>query len=68
MMASSGSAGTGDDEKPMFTFEQVVLRFVVGVMFLALFVMVVEFGQVRGRVHKLETGGAPALAPATQDP
>ena len=68
MMASSGSAGSGDEEKPRFTFEQVVLRFVVGVMFLALFVMVVEFGHVRGRVDALETGGASALAPATQDP
>ena len=45
-----------------------MLRFVVGVMFLALFVMVVEFGHVRGRVDALETGGASALAPATQDP
>jgi hypothetical protein len=30
--------------------------------------MVVELGQVRGRIGKLETGGAPAPAAATQDP
>lgn len=68
MAASSGSADTEDAEKPTFTFEQIVLRFVVGIMFLALLVMVIEFGQVRGRVHELETGGAPSLAAATQDP
>jgi nitrite reductase (NO-forming) len=68
MAASSGSAGTGNEEKPTFTFEQIVLRFLVGIIFLALLVMVIEFGQVRGRVHELETGGAPAMAAATQDP
>ena len=68
MAASSGPANAGNEEKPSFTFEQIVLRFVVGIMFLALFVMVVEFGQVRGRIQELETGGAPALAAATQDP
>jgi uncharacterized cupredoxin-like copper-binding protein len=68
-MAGSGRpAGTGEAEKPTFTFEQVVLRFVVGVMFLALLVMVIEFGQVRGRVQRIETGGAPAPAAAVQDP
>ena len=60
MAASSGPADAGNEEKPSFTFEQIVLRFVVGIMFLALFVMVVEFGQVRGRIQELETGGAPA--------
>src|SRR6266508_4219006 len=53
---------------PTFTFEQIVLRFVVGVLFIALFVLIVEFAQVRGRVGGLETGGAPAPAAATQDP
>jgi len=67
MAASDRSAGTGDD-KPTFTFEQIVLRFVVGVLFIALFVLIVEFAQVRGRVGELETGGAPAPAAATQDP
>lgn len=68
MAASSRSAGTGDEGKPTFTFEQVVLRVVVGVLAIALLVMVVELGQVRGRVGRLETGGAPAPAAATQDP
>jgi hypothetical protein len=45
-----------------------VLRFVVGVLAIALFVMIVEFGRVRGRVGELETAGAPAPAAATQDP
>jgi hypothetical protein len=63
MAASSGSADTGNNEKPTFTFEQFVLRFVVGAMFLALLVMVIEFGQVRGRVHQLETGGHPPWRP-----
>jgi nitrite reductase (NO-forming) len=67
MAASGRSVGTGDD-KPTFTFEQIVLRFVVGVLFIALFVLIVEFAQVRGRVGELETGGAPAPAAATQDP
>jgi hypothetical protein len=34
MAASSGSADTGNNEKPTFTFEQFVLRFVAGAMFL----------------------------------
>jgi nitrite reductase (NO-forming) len=38
------------------------------VLLLALTVTAVELGQVRGRVHTLETGGAPAPAAATQDP
>jgi len=67
MAASGRSVGTGDD-KPTFTFEQIVLRFVVGVLVIALFVMIVELGQVRGRVGSLETAGAPAPAAATQDP
>ena len=67
MAASDRSAGRRDD-KPTFTFEQIVLRFVVGVLVLALFVMIVELGQVRGRVGELETGGAPAPVAATQDP
>jgi hypothetical protein len=57
MAASSGSAGIGDQEKPTFTFEQIVLRVVVAVMLLVLFVLIVEFGQVRGRVGRLETEG-----------
>src|SRR6266545_2485363 len=68
MAASGRSVGTGGDDKPTFTFEQIVLRFVVGVLFIALFVLIVEFAQVRGRVGELETGGAPAPAAATQDP
>ena len=36
MAASSRSAGTGDDEKPPFTFEQIVLRFGVGVIIIVL--------------------------------
>jgi plastocyanin len=38
------------------------------VLVIALFVMIVELGQVRGRVDSLETAGAPAPAAATQDP
>jgi nitrite reductase (NO-forming) len=68
MAASKGSPGSEEAERPTFTFEQIVLRFAVGVLFLALLVMVIEFGQVRGRVSELETAGAPALAAATQDP
>jgi nitrite reductase (NO-forming) len=68
MAASRRSAETEEDTKPTFTFEQLVLRFVVAVMVLVLFVMVVELGQVRGRVRGLETGGAPAPAAATQAP
>lgn len=66
MAASSGPAGIGDQEKP--TFEQIVLRVVVAVMLLVLFVLIVEFGQVRGRVGRLETEGGPAPAAATQAP
>ena len=55
MAASSGSAGTGDDEKPPFTFEQIVLRFGVGVIIIVLFVTAVELARVRGRVAELET-------------
>ena len=61
-MASSGSAGNGDGQKPAFTFEQFLLRLVVAVMLLALLVLVIEFARVRGRVGRLETSGAPALA------
>jgi nitrite reductase (NO-forming) len=67
-MATSGRSAGGVDDKPTFTFEQLVLRFVVGVLVIALFVMIVELGQVRGRVGELETAGAPAPAAATQDP
>ena len=67
-MASSGSAGNGDGQKPTFTFEQFLLRLVVAVMLLALLVLVIEFARVRGRVGRLETSGAPALAAATHDP
>jgi nitrite reductase (NO-forming) len=58
----------GEEGKPIFGFEQLVLRVVVAVLALVLFVMVVELGQVRGRIGSLETGGAPAPAAATQDP
>jgi nitrite reductase (NO-forming) len=67
-MAGSGRSVGGEADKPTFTFEQLVLRFVVGVLALAMFVLVVEFAQVRGRVGSLETAGAPAPAAATQDP
>jgi nitrite reductase (NO-forming) len=40
----------------------------VAVLGIVLLVTAVELGQVRGRVGKLETGGAPALAAATQNP
>jgi hypothetical protein len=59
------AAGSGDESKPTFTFEQIVLRFVVGVLVIVLFVMLVELGRVRGRVGELETAGAPAPAAAT---
>ena len=59
--------GTGDD-KSRFSFEQFVLRLVVGIMFLALLVMAIELGHVRGRVGQLETGGAPVAAPAEHAP
>jgi hypothetical protein len=68
MARSSGSAGTGDQEKPTFTFEQLALRVVVAALLIVLFVTAVELGRVRGRVEGLETGGAPAPAAATQDP
>jgi plastocyanin len=67
-MATSGRSAGGAEDKPTFTFEQIVLRFVVGVLVIALFVMIVEFGRVRGQVGELETAGAPAPAAATQDP
>jgi nitrite reductase (NO-forming) len=67
-MATSGRSAGGAEDKPTFTFEQIVLRFVVGVLAIALFVMIVEFGRVRGQVGALETAGAPAPAAATQDP
>ena len=68
-MASTRSAGTEEeDSKPTFTFEQLVLRLGVAVLGIVLFVTAVELGQVRGRVGRLETGGAPAPAAATQDP
>ena len=63
MAAAGQPLGTGDD-KPTFSFEQFVLRLVVGIMFLALLVMAVELGHVRGRIGQLETGGAPVAAPA----
>jgi hypothetical protein len=44
------------------------LRLVVAVMLLALLVLVIESARVRGRVGRLETTGAPALAAATHDP
>jgi hypothetical protein len=67
MAAAGEPVGTGDD-KPGFSFEQFVLRLVVGIMFLALLVMAVELGHVRGRVGQLETGGAPVAAPAEHAP
>jgi nitrite reductase (NO-forming) len=67
MAASSGSAGTGDEDRSSFTFEQLALRIAVAVLGLVLLVTAIELGQVRGRVGRLETGGAPALAAATQD-
>jgi nitrite reductase (NO-forming) len=68
MAASSGPAGTEEAEKPTFTFEQLALRIVVAVLGLVLFVTAVELGRVRGRIDRVETGGAPAPAAATQDP
>ena len=67
MAAAGQPLGTGDD-KPTFSFEQFVLRLVVGIMFLALLVMAVELGHVRGRIGQLETGGAPVAAPAEHAP
>jgi hypothetical protein len=67
MAAAGQPVGTGDD-KPSFSFEQFVLRLVVGIMFLALLVMAIELGHVRGRVGQLETGGAPVAAPAEHAP
>jgi nitrite reductase (NO-forming) len=68
-MASSGRPVDAGYEKPTtFTFEQLVLRLVVAVLLLVLFVTAVELGNVRGRVGRLETGGAPAQAAATQVP
>jgi hypothetical protein len=68
MATSSGSMGTGDEQKPTFTFEQFVLRLGVGVIIIVLLVTAVELGRVRGRVAELETEGAPAPAAATHDP
>jgi nitrite reductase (NO-forming) len=68
MAASSGSSGSGDAEKPTFSFEQLALRVAVAVLGLVLLVTAIELGNVRGRVGELETGGAPAPASATQDP
>jgi hypothetical protein len=68
MAASSGSSGSGDAEKPTFSFEQLALRVAVAVLGLVLPVTAIELGNVRGRVGELETGGAPAPAAATQDP
>jgi hypothetical protein len=68
MAASGKSADAGDEQKPTFTFEQLALRVAVAVLGLVLLVTAIELGQVRGRVGRLETGGAPALAAATQDP
>jgi hypothetical protein len=65
MATSSGSMGTGDEEKPTFTFEQFVLRVGVGLIIIVLLVTAVELGRVRGRVAELETEGAPAPAAAT---
>ena len=45
-----------NQEKPTFTFEQLLLRFGVGVIILVLFVTAVELDRVRGRVQELETG------------
>jgi hypothetical protein len=45
-----------------------VLRLVVAVLGIVLFVTAVELGHVRGRIGRLETGGAPAPAAATHDP
>jgi nitrite reductase (NO-forming) len=68
MAASGKSADAGDEQKPTFTFEQLALRVAVAVLGLVLLVTAIELGQVRGRVGRLETGGAPALAAATQGP
>jgi nitrite reductase (NO-forming) len=65
-MAASGRPVGAGDEKPTCSFEQVVLRFAVGVLFLAMLVMVIDYGQVRARVGRLETQGAPAPAAAVQ--
>jgi nitrite reductase (NO-forming) len=67
-MAASGQPVDTGDGKPTLSFEQFVLRLAVGIMFLALLVVAVELGQVRGRVQHLETGGAPVAAPAVQAP
>jgi nitrite reductase (NO-forming) len=69
MAVSTRSTGTEEeDTKPTFSFEQLVLRLAVAVLGIVLVVTAVELGQVRGRVGRLETGGAPAPAVATQDP
>ena len=68
MAASTRSAQPDDDQKPTFSFEQLALRLGVAVLGLVLLVTAIELGNVRGRVGRLETGGAPAPAAATQDP
>ena len=68
MATSTRSTGTDEDSKPTFTFEQFVLRLVVAVLGLVLLVTAIELGNVRGRMGRLETGGAPAPAAATQAP
>jgi hypothetical protein len=68
MAASTRSAPPDDDQKPTFSFEQLALRLGVAVLGLVLLVTAIELGNVRGRIGKLETGGAPAQAAATQDP
>jgi hypothetical protein len=44
MATSTRSVETDEDQKPTFTFEQLLLRFVVGVMLLVLFVVIFELG------------------------
>jgi nitrite reductase (NO-forming) len=68
VMAASGRPVDAGDDKPTFSFEQLALRLVVAVLGIVLLVTAIELGQVRGRVGRLETGGAPAPAAATQDP
>ena len=68
MAASRGPADSEGADKPTFSFEQLALRLGVAVLGLVLLVTAIELGNVRGRVGRLETGGAPAPAAATQDP
>lgn len=67
MAASGQPMGVGDDGST-FSFEQLALRIAVAVLGLVLLVTAVELGQVRGRVGRLEAGGVPAPAAATQTP